>query len=92
MGRFGYQVIDADGHGGEYEDWRKNVPAEWQPRLAEYRDRVAKHYSKLVLPGASHFSTCQRRDCSLVFFMFGPSRFRVRVMGRFLAVHLLKRR
>ena len=51
MGRFGYQVIDADGHGGEFANWREKVPAEWQPRLAEYRDRVAKHYSKLALPG-----------------------------------------
>jgi hypothetical protein len=44
-------VIDADGHGGEFEIGAKNVPAEWQPRLAEYRERIAKHYSKLVLPG-----------------------------------------
>ena len=51
MGRFGYHVIDADGHGGEFADWRDNVPAKWQPRLAEYRDHVAKHYSKLLLPG-----------------------------------------
>ena len=45
------EVIDADGHGGEFSNWREKVPAQWQPRLAEYRDRVAKHYSKLVLPG-----------------------------------------
>jgi predicted TIM-barrel fold metal-dependent hydrolase len=51
MGRFGYQVIDADGHGGEYENWRDKMPAEWKPRLAEYRERVSKHYAKLVLPG-----------------------------------------
>ena len=51
MGRFGYHVIDADGHGGEFDNWRENVPAEWQPRLAEYRERIAKHYAKLVLPG-----------------------------------------
>ena len=51
MGRFGFNVIDADGHGGEFANWRDKVPATWQPRLAEYRDRVAKHYAKLVLPG-----------------------------------------
>ena len=51
MGRFGYHVIDADGHGGEFANWREKVPAEWQAKLAEYRDRVAKHYAKLALPG-----------------------------------------
>jgi len=51
MGRFGYHVIDADGHGGEAANWRDNVPTQWRQRLAEYRDRVAKHYAKLVLPG-----------------------------------------
>jgi len=59
MGRFGYQVIDADGHGGEFENWRDKVPPQWQARLAEYRDRVAKHYAKLVLPGGG---TSRRGD------------------------------
>lgn len=51
MGRFGYHVIDADGHGGEFANWREKVPAQWQQRLAEYREYVAKHYAKLALPG-----------------------------------------
>jgi len=51
MGRFGYHVIDADGHGGEFASWRDKVPAQWRERLGEYRDRVAKHYAKLALPG-----------------------------------------
>jgi predicted TIM-barrel fold metal-dependent hydrolase len=51
MGRFGYHVIDADGHGGELATWREKVPQAWQPRLAEYRDHVAKHYAQLALPG-----------------------------------------
>ena len=54
MGRFGYHVIDADGHGGEFANWREKVPAEWQPRLAEYRDHVAKHYRQAGAAGWRH--------------------------------------
>ncbi len=51
MGQFGYHVIDADGHGGEHANWRDTLPAQWQPRMAEYREKIATHYAKLTLPG-----------------------------------------
>ena len=51
MGKFGYHVIDADGHGGEAADWRDRVPAPLREKLAEYRRRIADHYGKLALPG-----------------------------------------
>ena len=51
MGKFGYHVIDADGHGGEAADWRERVPAKFKQTMAAYRDRIAKHYGRLTLPG-----------------------------------------
>lgn len=51
MGRFGYHVIDADGHGGEAANWRETIPPQWRGRMAEYRDRIGAHYAKLTLPG-----------------------------------------
>ncbi len=51
MGRFGYHVIDADGHGGEAANWRDRIPEAFKARMAEYRDRIGKHYGKLALPG-----------------------------------------
>ena len=55
MGSFGYHVIDADGHGGESADWRENVPGGVASRrLAEYRDRIAKHYAQAGAAGRRH--------------------------------------
>ncbi len=47
MGRFGHYVIDADGHGGEPDDWWDRAPAEFQPRVAEYRRRIAEHFAQV---------------------------------------------
>jgi predicted TIM-barrel fold metal-dependent hydrolase len=51
MGRFGYRVIDADGHGGESANWRDNVPDAYKGKLEQYRKRISDHYGKLALPG-----------------------------------------
>jgi predicted TIM-barrel fold metal-dependent hydrolase len=51
MGRFGYHVIDADGHGGEAADWRERIPEQFKQTMAAYRDRISEHYGRLTLPG-----------------------------------------
>ena len=52
MGRFGFHVIDADGHGGEADDWHERIPAEHQPAYARWKAHCAEHFGKLTLPGA----------------------------------------
>ena len=51
MGRFNYQVIDADGHGGEFANWQETVGERWLPTLAAYREKIKKHYGRLPIPG-----------------------------------------
>jgi predicted TIM-barrel fold metal-dependent hydrolase len=51
MGRYSFHVIDADGHGGEETNWQDRVPERMQPLVAQYRERIRNHYSKLALPG-----------------------------------------
>ena len=51
MGKYGFHVLDADGHGGEFANWQDGIPDALKPRLAEYRDKIKKHYSRLPLPG-----------------------------------------
>jgi hypothetical protein len=51
MGRFGYQVIDADGHGGEAADWRDRLPERFKDKMEQYRKRISEHYGRLALPG-----------------------------------------
>lgn len=51
MGRFNYQVIDADGHGGEFANWQETVGEKWLPTLAAYREKIKKHYGRLPIPG-----------------------------------------
>jgi hypothetical protein len=36
VGRDGYTVIDADGHGGEPARWRRRIPDRFRSRMAEY--------------------------------------------------------
>lgn len=47
MGKFGYHVIDADGHGGDLPDWQKRIPAAFQPKWEERRDRIKKTFANL---------------------------------------------
>jgi predicted TIM-barrel fold metal-dependent hydrolase len=51
MSKFGYEVIDADGHGGEFANWQDAVPEELRPRLQAYREKIKQHYGRLALPG-----------------------------------------
>ena len=51
MSKFGYPVIDADGHGGEFADWRNQVPERFTPTVTAYMEKIRKHYGRLALPG-----------------------------------------
>jgi predicted TIM-barrel fold metal-dependent hydrolase len=52
MGRYGFEVIDADGHGGEEQNWHERLPAEHADDYVRWRARCAEHFGKLALPGA----------------------------------------
>ena len=62
MGRYSFHVIDADGHGGEETNWQDRVPERLQPLVAQYRERIRNHYSKLALPGGGLARTGDRFD------------------------------
>lgn len=47
MGRFGYPVIDADGHGGEPLGWRKRIPDVYKSRMIEYVGSMKAKYTNL---------------------------------------------
>jgi uncharacterized protein len=51
MGRYGFAVIDADGHGGEPVGWRRRIPD--RAKAVEYVRLLKEHYgqSSRVLPG-----------------------------------------
>jgi hypothetical protein len=40
MGKFGYYVIDADGHGGDPANWQARIPAAFQPKWEERKARI----------------------------------------------------
>ena len=44
MGRYGFEVIDADGHGGEPLDWRRRIPDRYRPQMVEYVRALKDHY------------------------------------------------
>ena len=52
MGRFGYYVIDADGHGGEPLGWRKRIPEAFEPAMRRYVAAMKAHYTGLPGGGA----------------------------------------
>ncbi len=47
MGKFGYHVIDADGHGGDLPRWFERLPARFQGRWAERQARLKQHFANL---------------------------------------------
>ncbi|GIW41925.1 MAG: amidohydrolase [Candidatus Binatia bacterium] len=59
MGRYGFRVIDADGHGGEAKNWREKIPPEFRETMERFRQRCAEHYGRLTLPGGG---TARRGD------------------------------
>jgi hypothetical protein len=51
MGKYGFHVIDADGHGGEFANWQDTVPDRFKPTLQAFREKIKTHYGRLPLPG-----------------------------------------
>jgi predicted TIM-barrel fold metal-dependent hydrolase len=47
MGKFGYHVIDADGHGGDLPNWAERLPDEWKPQWQERVARIKSHFANL---------------------------------------------
>src|SRR5262245_42954382 len=48
MGKFGFHVIDADGHGGDLPEWQSRIPTEFQPKWEERRTRIKSHFANLI--------------------------------------------
>ncbi len=47
MGKFGFYVIDADGHGGDLPNWFERLPDQWKPKWDERRARIKQHFANL---------------------------------------------
>jgi predicted TIM-barrel fold metal-dependent hydrolase len=47
MGRFGYHVIDADGHGGDLPQWWERLPERFRAQWEERRERLRRHFANL---------------------------------------------
>jgi predicted TIM-barrel fold metal-dependent hydrolase len=47
MGKFGYQVIDADGHGGDLPNWWERLPSQFHGQWEERRARIKQHFANL---------------------------------------------
>ena len=52
MGRFGHYVIDADGHGGEPQGWRRRIPSAHEPAMRRYVAAMKERYTGLPGGGA----------------------------------------
>jgi uncharacterized protein len=53
MGRYGFTVVDADGHGGEPLDWRRRIPDRFRSQMVAYVRALKEHYgiSGRAVPG-----------------------------------------
>lgn len=51
MGRYGFEVIDADGHGGEEERWFERLPPEHAADYQRWKRHCDEHFQALALPG-----------------------------------------
>jgi predicted TIM-barrel fold metal-dependent hydrolase len=48
MGKFGFHVIDADGHGGDLPNWQERLPGEFRPDWERRRERIKSHFANLI--------------------------------------------
>lgn len=55
MSKFGYHVIDADGHGGDLPDWAERLPEAMKPKWRERVARIKQHFANL--PGVGVMKT-----------------------------------
>src|SRR5438128_334612 len=53
MGRYGFRVIDADGHGGEPVGWRRRIPDRFRSHMREYVGVLKQHFARAsgAVPG-----------------------------------------
>jgi predicted TIM-barrel fold metal-dependent hydrolase len=61
MGRYGYYVIDADGHGGEPLDWRRRIPDAHRDRMIEYVSSMKRTFADMP-GGGMQMSADNPRD------------------------------
>jgi len=47
MGKFGYEVIDADGHGGDLPDWQSRLPSAFAGKMEERRQHIKRVFANL---------------------------------------------
>jgi predicted TIM-barrel fold metal-dependent hydrolase len=62
MGKYGYHVIDADGHGGDLPDWQARLPKEFAGHWEERKRRIAKHFANLIGVGVKETKGTARVD------------------------------
>jgi uncharacterized protein len=64
MGKYGYYVIDADGHGGDPQGWADALPAAFKPKWEERLARVKTHFANLVGVGVKETKGTARVDAT----------------------------
>jgi hypothetical protein len=64
MGKFGYHVIDADGHGGDLPDWQARLPREFAGHWEERKRRIGQHFANLVGVGVKETKGTARVDAN----------------------------
>src|SRR5258705_4973176 len=62
MGKYGYHVIDADGHGGDLPNWQARLPKEFAGQWEERKRRIAKHFANLIGVGVKETKGTARVD------------------------------
>jgi uncharacterized protein len=73
MGKYGYFVVDADGHGGEPADWQARVPARFQPQMAARRERIKQQFANLAGVGVMQTQGSARTDMRAQAGMTDPA-------------------
>jgi len=64
MSKFGFHVIDADGHGGEPANWFERLPDAFKPKWRERTERIKQHFANLPGVGVMKTQGTARVDMS----------------------------
>jgi hypothetical protein len=72
MGKYGYYVIDADGHGGDPQNWFERLPATFKPQWEERQRRIKSHFANLVGVGVKETKGTARVDATQRAGMWDP--------------------
>jgi len=73
MGKHGYYVIDADGHGGDPQNWFEGLPAQFKPKWQERTQRIKSHFANLVGVGVKETKGTARVDATQRAGMSDPA-------------------